>query len=45
MKKVLIANRGENDRAAGVSSHCGACAAGDGVLAIQHLLKAKGLKS
>jgi hypothetical protein len=30
MKKVLIANRGENDRAAGVSPHCCACAAGDG---------------
>ncbi|WP_268245965.1 hypothetical protein [Pseudorhodoferax aquiterrae] len=26
-KKILIANRGENDRAAGVSSHCMARAA------------------
>ena len=30
MKKVLIANRGENDREAGVSLHRSACAAGNG---------------
>ncbi|MGE8317738.1 MAG: hypothetical protein ACN6O3_03270 [Comamonas sp.] len=30
MKKVLIANRGENGRAADVSLHCRACAAGHG---------------
>ena len=33
MKKVLIANRGENSRAAGVSLNCCACEAGDGDLA------------
>jgi len=33
MKKVLIANRGENVRAAGVSAHRRACAAGGGDLA------------
>ncbi|MCD2165337.1 hypothetical protein [Comamonas koreensis] len=33
MKKVLIANRGENRREAAVSLHCSACAAGFGDLA------------
>ena len=33
MKKLLIANRGENARNAGVSSHGRACAAGCGDLA------------
>ena len=32
--KVLIANRGENSRAAAVSLYCPACAAGDGDLAL-----------
>ncbi|MBX3631376.1 MAG: hypothetical protein KF695_00505 [Simplicispira sp.] len=31
--KVLIANRGENSRVAGVSPNCRACAAGNGDLA------------
>ncbi|WP_155885213.1 hypothetical protein [Acidovorax sp. JHL-9] len=43
MKKVLIANRGENGRAAGVSLHRCACVAGDGELAILHVFEAKGL--
>lgn len=34
MKKVLIANRGENIRVAGVSVHRCACAAGNGYFAI-----------
>ncbi|WP_311224127.1 MULTISPECIES: hypothetical protein [unclassified Acidovorax] len=33
MKKFLIASQGENDRAAGVSTDCRACAAGDSELA------------
>ena len=33
MKKVLIANRGENDREAGVSTHRRACVAGCGEFA------------
>jgi hypothetical protein len=33
MKKVLIANRGENGSEATVSPHCSACAAGDGDIA------------
>jgi len=33
MKEILIAHRGENACAAGVSAHRWACAAGDGDLA------------
>jgi len=44
MKKVLIANRGENGCAADVSLHCRACAAGDGDLATLRPFEAEGLK-
>ncbi|MFT3814443.1 MAG: hypothetical protein QM740_13870 [Acidovorax sp.] len=42
MKKVLIANRGENGRVADVSLHRGACAAGDGDFAPLYSFSAKG---
>jgi len=44
IKKVLIANRGENDRVAGVSAHCRACVAGVGDLATLTSQWAKGHK-
>ena len=42
MKKVLIANRGENNRVADVSANCSACAAGNGDFASLYSLGAKG---
>jgi hypothetical protein len=44
MKKVLIANRGENGSAADVSPHRRACAAGDGDFATAALHYAKEIK-
>ncbi|WP_395025721.1 hypothetical protein [Comamonas odontotermitis] len=42
MKKVLIANRGENNRVADVSANCSACAADNGDFALLCSLGAKG---
>ncbi|MEN5178252.1 hypothetical protein ABE501_00610 [Comamonas testosteroni] len=42
MKKVLIANRGENNRVADVSANCSACAAGNDDFALPCSFGAKG---